>query len=391
MSFKKRTLLVIITDKLSEFVSMGSLTEKFYNTGDFFDVVHILMLNDDKPNPDDIQKSVGTAKLYLHNLPINKKWIMFATLFWRPFLFKLFIKPAVKLANDIKPDLIHCHGSMFGGFIAAKIKEKLNIPYVVTLHCTKYASILQRLCEPIIEIAIFFGYSIYKYGLKNANLVITVYKSIISELKDIGVDKYNVCYLPINTTGLVPKKSYELHSPIRIISVGRQLTGKVPDKIIEAISKIDNVKLTLIGTGAKHDYLKLIAKKNNAEDKIEFIPVVSIETLCMMLFESDIFVAHNNYWGISRATLEAVMVGLPVVHNRCTYRSVEEYDDCESIVQVENDVESYYNAIIKLINDKVYREKIGRKTLEYAVGHWSPEQCEKRICDIYKSILRIDD
>jgi len=380
----EKTLLVITTDKLSEFVSMGSLADKFYNAGNYFDKVHILMLNNDKPDPKSIQKSVGTAELYLHNLEINQKWIMFVTLFWRPILFKLFIKPALKLAGKINPDLIHCQGGIFGGFISAIIKENYNIPYLITLHCTESESRFSLIGKTIKVLRA----PVFSYGLKNANLVIAIYKSIITQLKNIGVKNYKTCYLPADTSGLIPKKSYDLHSPIRIISAGRQLPGKVPDKIIEAIAAIDNVELTLVGRGTKHEYLKSVAKKFQVEGKVKFIPKLPIEDLCKVLSESDIFVAHNDYWGISRLALEAILTGLPVVHNRCSFRPVEEFDECNSIILVENDVESYHNAILKLIDDKEYREKTGRNTLAYGWKHWSPEICEKRIVDIYEALLK---
>jgi len=382
-----KTLLVITTDKLSEFVSMGSLADRFYNADNYFDKVHILMLNNDKPAPKSIQKSVGTAELHLHNLEINKKWIMFVTLFWRPILFKLFIKPALKLAGKINPDLIHCQGGIFPGFLSAIIKENYNIPYLVTLHCTESESRFSLIGKTIkvLRAPVFY------YGLKNANLVIAIYKSIITQLKNIGVTNYKTCYLPADTSGLIPKESYKLHSPIRIITAGRQITGKVPDKIIEAIATIDNVELTLVGRGTKHEYLKSVAKKFGVEEKVKFIPRLPIEVLCKTLSESDIFVAHNDYWGISRVAIEAILTGLPIVHNICSFLPVAEFDDCSSIIQVENEAESYRNAILKLINDDDFREKAGKETLDYGWEHWSPEICEKRIVEIYDSLLKTRD
>jgi len=381
-----KTLLVIITDRISQFIDNGSLVENYYNPGDFFDKVHILMLNDDKPDYERVQKSVGTAKLFLHNLPINKIWIMLITLGWRPALFKLFIKPAIKLAEKVKPNLIRCHGSIFAGFIAFHIKNKLKIPYVVSLHNSRYDIINDKIKNITRKTIFFLSRSIFKTGLINADMVMPVYNSIIRELKEYGVTKCKVFYNVVNVKNLKTKQDYNLHSPVRIISVGRQIAGKEPDKIILAIEKIENVVLTLVGRGEKHDALKDLVNKKNLNDKVKFIPQCSIEQICDLLYESDIFIAHNDYCGVSRAALEALLTGLPVIHSISPVGKVEEFEN-DIVLLVENNVEDYYNAINKLINDNEFREKLGKKALRHVQENWEPKKCEEKIVELYKSII----
>ena len=43
-------LLVLIPDRLSDVVVKGEIEPAYYNLGQLFDVVHILMTNDDQPN-----------------------------------------------------------------------------------------------------------------------------------------------------------------------------------------------------------------------------------------------------------------------------------------------------------------------------------------------------
>ena len=52
-------LMVLIPDRLSDLVSKGEITERYYNPGNLFDEVHIVMTNDDKPDPVALQKMVG--------------------------------------------------------------------------------------------------------------------------------------------------------------------------------------------------------------------------------------------------------------------------------------------------------------------------------------------
>ena len=117
-------ILVIIPDRLSALIEKGEITARYYNPGNLFDEVHILMTNDDKPNLTDVQKTVGDAELYLHNLPAPS---FIKTFGWRPWLLKGWAKRAVDLARKIRPELIRCHGNHLNGYAAAMIKKKSGV------------------------------------------------------------------------------------------------------------------------------------------------------------------------------------------------------------------------------------------------------------------------
>ncbi len=52
-----KALLNIITDRLSHLEGKGEMTSRYYNPGEVFDDVHILMTNGDTPNPKNLQKN----------------------------------------------------------------------------------------------------------------------------------------------------------------------------------------------------------------------------------------------------------------------------------------------------------------------------------------------
>ena len=91
------------------------------------------MTNDDRPDPAAVQKMVGDARLFLHNLPDSRK-VFVRTLGWRPWLLGPWVDKALDLAKTVRPSLIRCHGALLNTFAAASIKQKLGIPYVVSMH-----------------------------------------------------------------------------------------------------------------------------------------------------------------------------------------------------------------------------------------------------------------
>ena len=127
------TLFVIIPDKLSELIKKGEITSRYYNPGDLFKNVHLICTNNDKPSLKLMKKTVGSAKLYIHNINSGKR-LFFLSLFYRKFLLKIWSKSFIKLAKKYKPNLIRCHGASLNSFAASEIKRKLNIPYLVSLH-----------------------------------------------------------------------------------------------------------------------------------------------------------------------------------------------------------------------------------------------------------------
>jgi len=67
------TLLVLVPDHISAIVQKGEYQPRYYNPGEVFDEVHILTTTPDKPDPAALQRTVGRAKLHLHNLPEDER------------------------------------------------------------------------------------------------------------------------------------------------------------------------------------------------------------------------------------------------------------------------------------------------------------------------------
>jgi glycosyltransferase involved in cell wall biosynthesis len=172
-------LLVIIPDVLSDIIKKGEITPRYYNPGNLFEEVHILMTNNDKPEPQKLRSTVGNAKLFLHNihLPGSKR-----TLGYKPWLLKVWARPAVKLAEKIKPGLIRCHGNWFNGFLASRINKKLGIPYVVSIHTQPEdfrGEAISAFGKKYFRTVDF----IEEKTLQNADIILPVYASLLPYLK----------------------------------------------------------------------------------------------------------------------------------------------------------------------------------------------------------------
>ncbi|MBS1141848.1 MAG: glycosyltransferase family 4 protein [Proteobacteria bacterium] len=379
---KSNILMVMVPDRLSELLTKGEIVDRYYNPGEVFDEVHIVMFNDDKPDPALVQRTVGSARLVLHNVAAGKA-LFLKSLCWRPFLLRPWARQVVELARRIGPALIRCHGAHLNTYAAAAVKRTLGIPYLVSMHINPDEDMRKRAAGSMQKLIAHAQKGIEQIGLLNADLVMPVYRPIVPYLERVGVKDYQVCYNVLNPNHLGEKADYTLHNPIRIISVGRQFREKNPINLIHAVGRIPGVHLTLVGDGTYHEYLKNAVAEAGLDDRVRFHAAISNDQLCRLLPEHDLFAVHSEYWEISKSVLEPLLCGLPLVINRRIGLPVPELtgDIC---MLVENTVDGYQKAIEELITHDDKREALGRRAFAWALANWSPKATEARFAAIYR-------
>lgn len=380
------TLFVIVNDSISGILQKGEYSDRYYNPGNLFSEVHILMTNNDRPDIQLLQKTVGTARLFVHNLPADRK--LFVRSFgWRPALLKDWVAPAIKLARELRPSLIRCHYNHLNAFAALSIKQELATPYVVSLHINPDEDGRKRIDNWRSYLILKALKRIEEITLKNADLVLPVYLPIVPYLERLGIEHYEVCYNVINPAHLKRKNDYSLHDPVRIISIGRQFKEKNPENLIKAVASIPNAELTMVGDGPYHEHLKKVASDSGIAKRVIFYPAIKNDHLCSILPDYDIFATHSEYWELSKSVLEPLLTGLPVIINRRKGQPVPELRD-NICVLVENSVEGYFKALKCLIEDNSLRERLGNLAYDYAQANWAPEKTEASFVEIYKRFMK---
>ena len=384
-------LLVIIPDRISDILSKGEYQPCYYNPGQVFDEVHILTTTDDRPCLAELQKTVGGAELQVHCLPedpaIAGKWPEWLS----SVRLRRWAKPGVELAGRIQPALVRCHGSDWNCYVASRIKAEMGIPYVVSLHINPDVNPVRRYVRPPFTAEQRrhnrFYNVIESEGLRNADLVMPVYRPIIPYLERLGVKKFEVCYNVLNSIHLQKKAHYELHQPSRIIYVGRLIAEKNPENIIRAVAELPQTVLTIVGDGPTRCELEQLVSDLGIADRVQFRPSVLNDELCHLLAEQDIFAVHSDYWEISKSVLEALLTGLPVVINHRRGEAVPELEG-DFVMKVENSPQGYLGAFQRLLSDDQFRAELGKRAFSHARAHWSPDVTEEKYAGIYRSFLR---
>ncbi|MGB9115072.1 glycosyltransferase [Bradyrhizobium sp.] len=381
--FEGDRLMVIVPDRLSDLIAKGEITARYYNPGELFKEVHLVFTNDDNPPLEALQQTVGDAKLYVHNMPPDSRFFI-RTLGWQPALMGAWTKRMMQLAQSVKPNLIRCHGADLNAHAAAAIRQALNIPYVVSFHINPAQSAIVWPGGTKQKIYNFFADRLACRGLRAADLVLPVYKSIIPYLEDAGVKRYRVAYNVLGA-GARSKNNFELSSPVRIISVGRLVVGKNPENIIRALARLPMVHLTVVGTGPLRDYLIDVASKAGVSDRCDFVKSISNKDLCDTLGQYDIFASHCDYWGLPKAVMEPLLTGLPVVMNRREGEPFAELDELAMLV--DNSAEGYEEAFGQLIASEEQRRTLGESARSKAEKLFGAVSSETSYVEIYRGLL----
>ena len=385
-------LMVIVPDRLSDILVKGEYQPNYYNPGELFDEVHIVTTTDDRPDLAQLQRTVGRARLHVANVPeqpalIEKNWQRW----WKKPL-RDWARPGVDLARQIRPQLIRVHGADWNGYLAARIKKALGVPYVMSLHINPDENPVRRVRGASLSPAQQRHNEFFEYvegeGLRNADLVMPVYRPILPYLQRHGVRRVEVSYNILNGNFLRKKESYVASRPFRIICVGRLIAEKYPDAIIKAIAALPGTELTIVGDGPKRAELEQLARDVGAADRIHFRPAIANDELCAMLPSFDVFAVHTEYWELNKSVLEGLLTGLPLVINRrTTGPAVPELDGADFVCFVDNTPADYQRAIAALMADAASREALGRRAYAHAQANWSPAVTEQKVVGIYRRVL----
>src|SRR5262249_11556255 len=113
-------LMVIVPDLISDFVRKGEVIDRYYNPGGLFDEVHVVLVNDDRPDAQAMQRMVGKARLHIHNIPSGRD-LFVRSLGWRPWLLNRWAQSVIELARALRPALIRCHGALLNAYAAYRV------------------------------------------------------------------------------------------------------------------------------------------------------------------------------------------------------------------------------------------------------------------------------
>ncbi len=241
-----------------------------------------------------------------------KKW---SGLLWSWKTERMFKKYSSKYG---KPDVIHAHSVLWGGYAAKIIKERYHIPYVITEH----RGIFGMSCEWAENQFLGWDAPFMKQAFSNADLIIPVSNKLIPKISSFLTQNVPIRVVSnmINTDYFYfnPEiKKNEKQDEIRAVMVNGFTYVKAYDILFSAadiaLEQVKNLTINIVGEDFHgEDFEKLWENVKN-KSRIILSGELNPEGVRDALWKADFFIISSRVESQSVSVLEALSTGLPVV------------------------------------------------------------------------------
>jgi len=305
-------------------------------------------------------------------------------------------------------DVLHAHCTYPAGYWAAKCKDVLKIPLVITPH----GEDIQKMPEidygvrlnPKIEVKV-------KYALQRADAITSISQSIRKDILESGGEKDRIYDVPngVNiSTFCNPRdnirKIMNLPSDSRVVlAVGRNHIKKGYTDLIKAMElvskKCSNTKCIIIGrdTGSLmpliqklkvQDTVMLadqIPKENDGKEL--YLSKIPHPNLVSCYASSDVFVSSSLIEGFALVVVEAMAAGLPVVATDIAGNRDVVVDGINGFLVSPQKPDKLAEKILYLLKNNEKRVNMAKQSTELAKRYDWKVVVEEYI-EVYKRILK---
>lgn len=369
-------LCVFPNDPILAYFQKGEIKERYFNPHNFFDEVHIISFSNNEIEEEKVKKIAGNAKLKIHCVgEINLKNMRKEK------------ERVIEFVKKIEPDIIRAYNPLVQGWIAVQCSKNLKIPLLVSLHGNydKFRDMIMKQNFKQYLKMLYTAKFIEPFVIKNADVVICVYKSILPYAKKNGAKKIELVYNRINLEQFRKKeKTYENKIPT-IITVGRLIKQKNQDIILKAITQL-NVKLLIIGDGKDYDRLLKLVKDLKLVNRVTFQRSVQHSEIHKWYQQADIFALamRTDLESLPIPIIEAMAAGLPVVMSK---PKIGISDGLEGFAVLSDpNPEAFTKAIKEIIENKNYGLELSKKSKECSL-RFDSENIERKEMEIYEELI----
>ncbi|ELZ98099.1 hexosyltransferase, glycosyltransferase [Haloferax mucosum ATCC BAA-1512] len=210
-------------------------------------------------------------------------------------------------------DLIHCHMSWTAGYVGARLKAALDIPYVLTVHANRdwFETQLQSENERLRE------------AWTNADRLIRVNRRDRSKLEAYNDDVVHISngydtdvFERLDSDDACDRLGIDADTPL-VFALGTLKPRKGFQHLMHAMTRVHesepDARLVIGGQGRVRDELESLAESLGIADRTDLLGYVESETLNDWMNAADVFVLPSYSESFGVVQLEAMACGTPVV------------------------------------------------------------------------------
>ena len=280
-----------------------------------------------------------------------------------------------------RPDLIHAHVVLQGGWSALKVAQRYGIPIVLTEHSSPFSMHLEsELSERLA-----------RETLTNVNKLIAISPALAKELLDFQPGLHiDIIGESVRTDFFVPAN--DLHQEKRIgkrfFVAARLAQQKGLDNLIEAVhllrqNGLNSFELVIGGEGPDRQKLEQLVKTLDVAEYCQFLGALTREQVRQSMQNCDVFVLPSLHESFGVVLGEAMACGKPVIATRCGGPEFVVNEETGVLVEVAKPG-AVADAMADFINDRIsFNPEAVRNSV---VNRFSPEAFVRNVTAVYEQI-----
>lgn len=290
----------------------------------------------------------------------------------------------IYLARYGKPDLIHVHSAIWGGWVASEIKRKYAIPYLITEHRGRFGG-QSALSRTLIK---DWHIPYLNAAYSNVSCIIPVSKLLIPRISEFAAPNipFRVIPNPVDTDFFhLPYAPFD--GDLTFTLVANFDKAKALDILLPAFDKVcdrhPSIRLQVVGGGYHRTefttlYNSLIHKQN-----IQLLGKQNPKGVREALWKSHAFILSSRIEAQPVSVIEAMSCGLPVI---CTEvvpdNIILPFNGIR--VPIEN-IEALEDGILQLIEN--YAKYEASEIRQFAQREFGKSEISCKIVETYRYVL----
>jgi glycosyltransferase involved in cell wall biosynthesis len=308
---------------------------------------------------------------------LKKTWMP-----WEVFGIENPLLPALFQAiGRLDFDLIHAHSHLFWTTVfacaTAHVRKK---PIVVTVHGVRAKrGFLLNLAQYA------YLYTLGSWIFKRSTRIICLTEADATEIKRFGADESRIRVVPnaVDTELFRPGEDERTY----VLWVGRFVPEKGLRFLIDAakivLKRHEEVKFLLVGDGPLKSQIARSVVKKGLRRKFSFVGKMSQSDVARIMRDASMFVLPSLKEGFPKTLLEAMACGKPVIVSDIPgVREVVE-NGSSGILVPPGDSEALAQAIVKLLNEKDLRLKLGERVRRLVLEKYNWPKVAEQIESVF--------
>ena len=280
-----------------------------------------------------------------------------------------------------RPDLIHAHVVLQGGWSALKVAQRYGIPIVLTEHSSPFSMHLDT----------ELSRRLVRETLSNVNRVIAISPALAKQLLDFQPGlKIEIIGESVRTDFFLPADTGEQRNGAgkKFFVAARLAEQKGLDHLIKAVHLLverglRSFEVVIGGGGPDRKKLEELTKTLGVVDRCRFLGALNRDQVKEKMQDCDVFVLSSLHESFGVVVAEAMACGKPVISTRCGGPEFVVNEETGVLVEVAQP-QALADAMADFILERVSFDPQAVRTS--VVQRFSPEVFVRNVSAVYDQV-----